>query len=166
MTSIKTSCRRQLVITLWELAVIVIISTPIRGQEKDQKDDLANAIGSGEFVFNGKLRFWHANDDAASASQAYTFGTNFGYLTKAYKGFQIYIEGESVVALTPDDYFDGLNGLTDLTNVTDPETLELNQMYIAYKDAFNDKTELEVKVGRQAAIVEDERFIGRVSARQ
>ncbi|MEO1487666.1 MAG: alginate export family protein [Bacteroidota bacterium] len=166
MTSIKTSCRRQLVITPWVLAVIVMISTPICGQEKDQKDGLANAISSGEFVFNGKLRFWHANDDAASASQAYTFGTNFGYLTKAYKGFQIYIEGESVVALTPDDYFDGLNGLTDLTNVTDPETLELNQMYISYKDAFNDKTELEVKVGRQAAIVEDERFIGRVSARQ
>ena len=49
--------------------------------------------------------------------------------------------------------------------MTDPETLELNQMYIAYNDSFND-TELEVKVGRQAAIVEDERFIGSVSARQ
>ncbi|MEO0902653.1 MAG: alginate export family protein, partial [Bacteroidota bacterium] len=45
------------------------------------------------------------------------------------------------------------------------ETLELNQMHIAYTDSFNG-TVLEAKVGRQAAIVEDERFIGRVSARQ
>ncbi|MEM8509557.1 MAG: alginate export family protein [Bacteroidota bacterium] len=135
------------------------------GFSQDQENDLSKAISSGEFVFNGKLRFWHANDDAAKASQAYTFGTNFGYLTKSYKGFQIYIEGESVVALTPDQYFDGLNGLTDLTNVTDPETLELNQLHIAYDNSFNE-TMVEVKVGRQAAIVEDERFIGRVSARQ
>ncbi|MEM9361416.1 MAG: alginate export family protein [Bacteroidota bacterium] len=150
------------------LVVAIILWTSIAsyGQDQNQEDNFAKAIGSGEFVFNGKLRFWHANDDAAMASQAYTFGTNFGYLTKAYKGFQIYIEGESVVALTPDQYFDGLNGLTDLTNVTDPETLELNQMYIAYNESFKEETVLEVKVGRQAAIVEDERFIGRVSARQ
>ena len=165
MTPGNTSCRPQVAMTRWVLAVFVMTSTLICGQEQDQKDDLTKAIGSGEFVFNGKLRFWHANDDAASASQAYTFGTNFGYLTKSYKGFQIYIEGESVVALTPDQYFDGINGLTDLTNVTDPETLELNQIHIAYKGSFN-STELAFKVGRQAAIVEDERFIGRVSARQ
>ncbi|MEM7486769.1 MAG: alginate export family protein [Bacteroidota bacterium] len=146
-------------------SLFLVTSIAINGQEQNQEDNLSNAIGSGEFVFNGKLRFWHANDDAASASQAYTFGTNFGYLTKAYKGFQIYIEGESVVALTPDLYFDSVNGLTDLTNVTDPETLELNQAHIAYNSSFNG-TVLEVKVGRQAAIVEDERFIGRVSARQ
>lgn len=165
MTPGNTSCRPQVAMTRWVLAVFVMTSTLICGQEQDQKDDLTKAIGSGEFVFNGKLRFWHANDDAASASQAYTFGTNFGYLTKSYKGFQIYIEGESVVALTPDQYFDGINGRTDLTNVTDPETLELNQIHIAYKGSFN-STELAFKVGRQAAIVEDERFIGRVSARQ
>ena len=165
MTPGNTSCRPQVAMTRWVLAVFVMTSTLICGQEQDQKDDLTKAIGSGEFVFNGKLRFWHANDDVASASQAYTFGTNFGYLTKSYKGFQIYIEGESVVALTPDQYFDGINGLTDLTNVTDPETLELNQIHIAYKGSFN-STELAFKVGRQAAIVEDERFIGRVSARQ
>ena len=165
MTPGNTSCRPQVAMTRWVLAVFVMTSTLICGQEQDQKDDLTKAIGSGEFVFNGKLRFWHANDDVASASQAYTFGTNFGYLTKSYKGFQIYIEGESVVALTPDQYFDGINGRTDLTNVTDPETLELNQIHIAYKGSFN-STELAFKVGRQAAIVEDERFIGRVSARQ
>ncbi|MEM6894134.1 MAG: alginate export family protein [Bacteroidota bacterium] len=164
MTNNETSGYHQKVVPL-VVAVFLLIGISVSGQEQDQEDDLAKAIGSGEFVFNGKLRFWNANDDAASASQAYTFGTNFGYLTKAYKGFQVYIEGESVVAITPDLYFDGLNGLTDRTNVTDPETLELNQMYIAYNDSFND-TELEVKVGRQAAIVEDERFIGRVSARQ
>ncbi|MEL6306317.1 MAG: alginate export family protein [Bacteroidota bacterium] len=160
----ETSGYHQKVVRL-VVSVFLLIGISANGQEQDQEDDLAKAIGSGEFIFNGKLRFWNANDNAAKSSQAYTFGTNFGYLTKAYKGFQVYIEGESVVAITPDLYFDGLNGLTDRTNVTDPETLELNQMHIAYNGSFND-TELEVKVGRQAAIVEDERFIGRVSARQ
>ncbi|MEM1259211.1 MAG: alginate export family protein [Bacteroidota bacterium] len=160
----KTSCHH-LVVAGFVVVVLLLMGIPSHGQDGVKAENLTKAIGSGEFVFNGKLRFWHANDEAARASQAYTFGTNFGYLTKAYKGFQIYIEGESVVALTPDQYFDGLNGLTDLTNVTDPETLELNQMHIAYNDSFNG-TVLEFKAGRQAAIVEDERFIGRVSARQ
>ncbi|MEL6970735.1 MAG: alginate export family protein [Bacteroidota bacterium] len=119
----------------------------------------------GEFVFNSKLRFWHADAENLKFSNAYTFGTNFGYLTKSYKGFQVYIEGESVVALTPDLFFDGINGNVDRTNVTDVETLELNKMRVSYNDTIN-QTALQLKVGRQAAIVEDERFIGNVSARQ
>ncbi|MEM7549818.1 MAG: alginate export family protein [Bacteroidota bacterium] len=135
-------------------------------ESQESSSNLTKFINEGEFVFNGKLRFWHANDDAARASQAYTFGTNFGYLTKSYRGFRIYVEGESVIAITPDLYFDGLNGLTERTNVTDPETLELNQLHISYDDTLSDGTLMQFKVGRQAAIVEDERFIGRVSARQ
>ena len=131
-----------------------------------QSSNITKFINEGEFVFNGKLRFWHANDEAARGSQAYTFGTNFGYLTKSYRGFRIYVEGESTIAITPDRYFDGVNGLTERTNVTDPETLELNQMHISYDDTLSSGTIMQFKVGRQAAIVEDERFIGRVSARQ
>ncbi|MEM1003715.1 MAG: alginate export family protein [Bacteroidota bacterium] len=149
---------------LWRILFVVLFLGTSHGQNNNE--DLTNAISTGEFVFNGKLRFWYADDDAALASQAYTFGTNFGYRTKSYKGFQVYIEGESVVALTPDLYFDGLNDQTDRTTVTDPETLELNQMQLSYNGEFDNGTLLQVKVGRQAAIVEDERFIGRVSARQ
>ena len=144
---------------------IISFTTASYGQEEPQDDNLAKAIEAGEFVFNGKLRFWYADDEAANASKAYTFGTNFGYLTKSYKGFQIYIEGESVVAITPDLYFDGLNDQTDRTNVTDPETLELNQIHIDYNTTFNN-TKIQVKVGRQSAVVEDERFIGNISGRQ
>ncbi|MEM1260208.1 MAG: alginate export family protein [Bacteroidota bacterium] len=146
-------------------AIFLFMGGSSFGQEQSKDSELANAIGSGEFVFNGKLRFWHANDEAAKSSQAYTLGTNFGYQTRTYRGFQVYIEGESTVALTPDQYFDGVNDQTDRTNVTDPETLELNQLHVAYNTLFNE-TELEVKVGRQSAMVEDERFIGRVQARQ
>ncbi|MEM1002656.1 MAG: alginate export family protein [Bacteroidota bacterium] len=156
----QLTVRKSIVFTL------LLVTIGSYGQEISQDDDLTKSITGGEFVFNGKLRFWHANDEAARASQAYTFGTNFGYKTKSYKGFQVYLEGESVVALTPDRYFDGINGLTDRTNVTDPETLELNQAHIEYNSTLNDATILQFKVGRQAAIVEDERFIGRVSARQ
>ncbi|MEL6557073.1 MAG: alginate export family protein [Bacteroidota bacterium] len=150
------------------ISLFLLLSFCGFGQEdtEQSQNELTSLINEGEFVFNGKLRFWHANDAAARTSQAYSFGTNFGYLSKSYKGFRIYAEGESVVALTPDLYFDGVNGLTDRTNVTDPETLELNQMYVSYNDTLNGGTVINFKVGRQAAIVEDERFIGRVSARQ
>jgi len=156
--------KNQLTVRKSIVLIILLITIGSYSQEISQDDDLTKSITGGEFVFNGKLRFWHADDEAARTSQAYTFGTNFGYKTKSYKGFQVYLEGESVVAITPDRYF--VNGLTDRTNVTDPETLELNQAHIEYNSTLNDATILQFKVGRQAAIVEDERFIGRVSARQ
>ncbi|MEO0341263.1 MAG: alginate export family protein, partial [Bacteroidota bacterium] len=131
-----------------------------------QDENLAKKIGEGEFTFDGRLRYWYANNESLKASTAFTFGSNFGYLTKTYKGFQIYVEGESVVAITPDLFFDGINGLTDRTNITDVETLELNKLRISYTDTLRDATTLQFKVGRQAAIVEDERFIGNVNARQ
>ncbi|MEM6516162.1 MAG: alginate export family protein [Bacteroidota bacterium] len=158
--------KNQLTVRKSIVLILLLITIGSYGQEISQDDDLTKSITGGEFIFNGKLRFWHADDEAARASQAYTFGTNFGYKTKSYKGFQVYLEGESVVAITPDRYFDGVNGLTDRTNVTDPETLELNQAHIEYNSTLNDATILQFKVGRQAAIVEDERFIGRVQARQ
>ncbi|MEM9000871.1 MAG: alginate export family protein [Bacteroidota bacterium] len=161
MTKRKTGCHHLMVVALFSL----LFGFGGYGQEQSPEYNLAKIINEGEFVFNGKLRFWHADDEAARASRAYTFGTNFGYLTKSYNGFQMYIEGESVVALTPDLYFDGLNDETDRTNVTDPETFELNQLHVAYADTLNTTT-IQFKVGRQAAIVEDERFIGRVQARQ
>lgn len=130
-----------------------------------QEQNLAKKIGEGEFIFQGKLRYWYANQANLKASHAFTFGTNYGYLSKTYKGFQVYVEGESVVALTPDLYFDGINEETDRTNVTDPETFELNKLRVSYTDTLNN-TFLELKVGRQGATIEDERFIGNVSARQ
>ena len=128
--------KNQLTVRKSIVLILLLITIGSYGQEISQDDDLTKSITGGEFVFNGKLRFWHANDEAARASQAYTFGTNFGYKTKSYKGFQVYLEGESVVALTPDRYFDGINGLTDRTNVTDPETLELNQAHIEYNSTY------------------------------
>ncbi|MEM8565412.1 MAG: alginate export family protein [Bacteroidota bacterium] len=131
-----------------------------------QNETTIKKINEGEFIFNGRLRYWYANQDELKASHATTFGTNFGYLSKSYQGFQIYVEGESVVAITPDLFFDGINGLTERTNVTDVETLELNKLRVSYIDTLNAQTTLQFKVGRQAAIVEDERFIGNVTARQ
>ncbi|MEM6318507.1 MAG: alginate export family protein [Bacteroidota bacterium] len=134
--------------------------------EPPKDENVAPKIGEGEFVFNGRLRYWYAENESLKASHATTFGTNFGYLTKSYKGFQVYIEGESVVAITPDLFFDGVNGLFERTNVTDVETLELNKLRVSYNGQLNDETTLQFKIGRQAALVEDERFIGNVTARQ
>ncbi|MEL7004127.1 MAG: alginate export family protein, partial [Bacteroidota bacterium] len=156
----------------WKRHVMVMICSLLatcgfsqENTEQDQDDSLAEILSKGEFVFNGRLRYWYANDEALRASHALTFGTNFGYLTKSYKGFQVYVEGESVNALRPDLFFDGVNDQTDRTNVTDVETLELNKLRISYNGMINE-TSLQFKVGRQAAIVEDERFIGNVTARQ
>ncbi|MEN0002997.1 MAG: alginate export family protein [Bacteroidota bacterium] len=159
----------QSVLRLLVLLFFSLISINGFSQEntaKAKEENLAKKMGEGEFVFNGRLRYWFAENESLEASHATTFGTNFGYLTKSYKGFQIYVEGESVVALTPHLFFDGLNGRTERTNVTDVETLELNKLRVSYSDTLNNGTSLQFKVGRQAALVEDERFIGNVSARQ
>lgn len=158
------SLPRLMVLTLFLFSVIGSYSQ--ESTPAPQDENLAKKIGEGEFIFNGRLRYWYAENENLKASHATTFGTNFGYLTKSYKGFQVYIEGESVVALTPKLFFDGLNGLTERTNVTDVETLELNKLRISYNDTLTNETILQFKVGRQAALVEDERFIGNVTARQ
>ena len=134
-------------------------------QSEQPENELAKSINEGEFVFDGRLRYWYAKDEALRASDAYTFGTNFGYLSKYYRGFQVYVEGESVIALTPDLFFDGVNDQVGRTVVTDVETFELNKLRVSYLDTLK-STIMEFKVGRQAAIVEDERFIGNVTARQ
>ncbi|MEM9338391.1 MAG: alginate export family protein [Bacteroidota bacterium] len=147
------------------MAISLMLSIRGYGQESsDIKEEVTTKISEGQFVFDGRLRYWYGNNESLSESHATTFGTNFGYLTKSYKGFQIYIEGESVVALTPDLYFDGVNDQVGRTVVTDVETLEFNKARVAYNDTIK-STYLQLKVGRQAAIVEDERFIGNISAR-
>lgn len=154
---------RPLLLTSYLLVVVCGYSQEKTEQTEEQ--NLTQSIRAGAFIFDARLRYWYAKQDDLRASNAYTFGTNFGYLTKSYKGFQVYLEGESVVAINPNIFFDGVNDQTDRTVVTDVETLELNKARVSYSDTLNE-TILEIKVGRQAAIVEDERFIGNVTARQ
>ncbi|MEM9327703.1 MAG: alginate export family protein [Bacteroidota bacterium] len=162
------STHRQYLTMLGILVALLLLALSAFAQEttnEAQGQDVNPSIGDGEMVFEGRLRYWYANDAAAKASHAFTFGTNFGYRSPTYKGFQIYLEGESVMALTPDLFFDGLNDQIDRTVVTDVETIELNQAQIYYTGQLGE-TKVQFRLGRQAAIVEDERFIGNVSARQ
>ncbi|MEM6378802.1 MAG: hypothetical protein AAF705_11320, partial [Bacteroidota bacterium] len=82
-----------------KLLLFVLFLTPFVSTY-GQAENEAKRVENGKFVFNGRLRNWYANQEGLKGSNAATFGTNFGYLTKSYKGFQIYIEGESVVAIT------------------------------------------------------------------
>ncbi|MEO0461507.1 MAG: alginate export family protein [Pseudomonadota bacterium] len=140
------------------------------GEQFDLSDgeaasDILDAVVSGRVTTRSKLRFWFANDTNTQASQAFTLGIRAGYLTQEYGGFQAFAEVNHVEALTPNNYFDGVNNNVDRTFVGDVEQTELNQAWIQ----FNTSTpylELNARIGRQASAAVDERFIGSTGSRQ
>lgn len=120
----------------------------------------------GQVKFNLRYRFELADvaDNGRDTAYANTLRLRFGYLTPEYYGFQAYGEFEGNVAMQP-DYFSPKSSWTgDPTRqvIADPQAAELNQMYVTYKGI----PDTELKAGRQAINLDDQRFIGAVAWRQ
>ncbi|MAK80944.1 hypothetical protein [Phenylobacterium sp.] len=95
-----------------------------------------------------------------NTASALTLRTRLGFETAPWKGVQLLIEGENVVALG-EEYNSTTNGKTIYPIVPDPETTELNRLQLTWK---GDKT--AAVVGRQRIILGSARFVGNVGFRQ
>lgn len=128
--------------------------------------DLKDALTGGKFSGNFRFRYEYADQAGFNqTAEAFTLRSVLGYETKALHGFSINAQVYGVSPLN-DDYNDAKKGApiasrTQYPTIADPEDYDFQQLYIQFKNASH-----QVKLGRQALILDNWRFVGDVRFRQ
>ena len=133
-----------------------------------EADSLASAITDGKASINLNLRYESVEQDntlqgsALKDADALTLRTRLNYTTAEFNGFSSVVEFEdSRVVAGMDNYNDGLGYQAGYSVIADPETTELDQGYVQYKNQG-----FTAKAGRQALMFDGQRFVGDVGWRQ
>jgi hypothetical protein len=125
-------------------------------------DSLLSWVQEGKANLVLNARYEYGSIDGFEDSNAITLKTLLGYTTATAAGFSAKVEFTDTHALDDDAYnAAGLNGQPTRTVVADPETTELNQLYLKYAVEQGSAV-----VGRQRYILDNARFIGNVGWRQ
>ena len=126
-------------------------------------NSITEAISNGKSVININLRYETVDqDNALKDANALTLRTRLTYATGNVAGFSSLIEFEdSRTVLGIDDYNNTLGKNTDYSVIADPETTELDQFLLQYK-----QKSVAIKVGRQLITMDNHRFVGHVGWRQ
>lgn len=108
-----------------------------------------------------RLRYESVNqDNALKDSSALTLRSLANFKSKAVSGISAFIELENTLALI-DDYNNGIGEGTEYSVIADPESTEIDQVYLAYKSE-----QFAAKFGRQVITLDNHRFVGHVGWRQ
>ncbi len=126
-------------------------------------DDVKSIVTDGNFFGQVRYRYEFVNQDGiAEDARASTIRTNIGFKTGEYKDFQALFEGQFVHTLGADDFNDTVNGKTNFPTVADPDTAEINQLWLSWGGLPNTK----ITAGRQGINLDNQRYIGTVGWRQ
>lgn len=125
------------------------------------------ALSSGKAFVNERLRYEHVDDEAfEDKAEAMTIRSRVGYETAPFAGFTALIEFEDVHALGGMDQYQtppppAPSALGDAV-IADPEVTELNRAQLRYRGV----SRLDLILGRQRIIYDNQRFVGNVGFRQ
>ena len=109
-----------------------------------------------------RLRFEYGDQEPLKDSHAETLRARVGAKMNEWNGFTGLVELESTVAADNESYrAASVDGPPDHTIIADPESVEMNQLWLGYTVA-----DTTVRVGRQRIIHDNARFIGNVGWRQ
>ncbi|MFQ3264833.1 MAG: hypothetical protein ACI9U5_000700 [Colwellia sp.] len=128
-----------------------------------ENSSIAEAIINGKTKINLNLRYETVDqDNAKKDADALTLRTRVTYTTGDVAGFSSIVEFEdSRVVLGMNDYNNTLGKNGDYSVIADPETTEVDQFLLQYK-----QESLAIKVGRQLITMDNHRFVGHVGWRQ
>jgi hypothetical protein len=145
------------------LAPVALALLSLGSAHAGEADSLAKAITSGTSALNMNLRYEAVDqDNALKDADALTLRTRLSYTTAEFNGFSSMIEFEdSRVVAGMDDYNDSLGYQPGYSVIADPETTELDQGFVQYKN-----NGFIAKAGRQALAFDGQRFVGDVGWRQ
>ena len=101
-------------------------------------------------------------ENIANNAVANTVRTNLGYKTGEVNGFSGLIEGQFVTHFGEEDFNSLDNNQSTFPVVADPDTAQLNRLWINYSGV----PETDIKLGRQHINLDNQRFIGTVGWRQ
>ena len=126
-------------------------------------DDISTAITKGKATVDLNLRYENVDqENVLKKASALTLRTRLSYVTGAVNGFSSLIEFEdSRNVFGIDDYKDTLGKHNEYSVIADPETTEVDQMLLQYK-----QTNFTAKLGRQVVTMNNHRFVGHVGWRQ
>lgn len=147
------------------LALAASTSLPtLAAETKADSESLGAALKEGKGYGSLRVRYEDVDQPATDGS-ALTLRTLVGYKTGTYEGFSAVIEAEDVRIIGGQDEFTvgptGFNVGSGHSVIPDPETTEIDQAYIQYK---NDK--LTARIGRQVITLDGHRYVGHVGWRQ
>lgn len=112
------------------------------------------------------LRYRYDNTDSTNpikqVANASTVRYRLGYLTPTFKGLQAYAELQGSQDIGVNRYNSTMNGKTQYEIISDPQKIELNQLWLSYKGIPN----TEAILGRQNIVLDNGRFIATSSWRQ
>jgi hypothetical protein len=139
---------------------VVLLSS---GSSQTLANSITDALVNGKTSANVNLRYETVDqDNARKESDALTLRTRLTYVTGSVSGFSTLVEFEDArTVLGVDDYNNTLGKNTAYSVIADPETTELDQLFVKYKQ----KT-FSAKLGRQVITMDNHRFVGHVGWRQ
>ncbi len=145
------------------LAVALTASVVVLSAEPAADIPFTDAFAHGKISLNARLRYERVEQTNLRNAEALTLRTRLGFTTAPWLGFKAMVEGENIAAADGDSYSQsGLNpAATGRAVVADPETTEINQVFIAYTGGKTTAT-----LGRQRLVLDNARFIGDVAWRQ
>ncbi len=97
-------------------------------------DSLGDAFEKGTVSLNARLRYEGVQQTNLRGAEAITLRTRLGFTTAPWQGWKAMVEAENILAGNGDKYSQaGLNpAATGRAVVADPETSEMNQVFLAY----------------------------------
>ncbi|MEZ5328927.1 MAG: alginate export family protein [Verrucomicrobiales bacterium] len=115
-----------------------------------------------KFTLDTRLRWEYGDQDGLDEANAVTWRTRLGLLVNPFEGLSLFAEYEGTTAADRDSYrAASVHGSTTKTVIADPESHELNQLWLSYN-----QWDTEVKLGRQVIMLNNQRFVGAVAWRQ
>ena len=141
----------------------MLLSTQVHAEA----ESFTEALTSGKFYANLNLRHESVDqDNALKDATALTLRTRVGYATGSYNGFSGLVEFEDSRIVAEQDNFSvpptGFNSNpTRYSIIADPETTELDQAYIQYKNDL-----IKARYGSQVIVLDNQRYVGHVGWRQ
>lgn len=144
------------------LALIVALAAPVAAQAQTAPTPEADPVILDPY---GDLRYRIEavdQDGLPEAAAASTLRIRAGFKLGEWRGFSLQVEGEGIVRVGPEDYNDTVNGKVAFPVVADPESVQLNQVFVRWKP----HAAVELAAGRRAVNLDNQRWIGSVDWRQ
>jgi len=151
--------------TLVAIALSISLELGQAGEPSDKglvlNDEVPSLV---KISLDTRLRYEYGDQSLLAPSHATTIRNRVGLLTREMGGFQGFVEYEGTLAADHFDYNDATGRFPGgKTVIADPESHELNEAWISYKDPNGI---FAIKGGRQGINLDGQRYIGTVGWRQ
>ncbi|MCL1141812.1 alginate export family protein [Shewanella gaetbuli] len=157
----KKATARTLGLSVLTCSMMLAMGTATADEAK--ATTVAEAFTQGSAKVDLNLRYENvAQDNALKDADALTLRTRLTFATADYYGLSALVEFEdSRQVAGVNDYNDAVGNNPEYSVIADPETTELDQAFLQYKNSG-----FQGRLGRQVIALDNMRFIGHVGWRQ